>query len=99
MHKDRCYAEYGLSWCVGRIVDEGSHNPGGNFADISLRVAVKQATGTLMAFQPEFPHATTELAGAHNRICAITFSEHTLKAYEKAKKSARGLIVDSGPGL
>jgi hypothetical protein len=28
---------------------------GGNFVDLTLWIVVKQATGTLMAFQPEFP--------------------------------------------
>lgn len=98
VHKDKCYADYGLVWCVGREVDEDTQNPGGNFVDVSLRVGIKQDTGTLMAFQPDFPHGTTELAGAHNRTCAITFSEHILKAYEKAK-GAGGLTVESGSGL
>jgi hypothetical protein len=94
VHKDKCYAEYGLVWCIGRVVDGGS---GGNFADVSLRVAVEQAAGTLMAFQPEFPHGTTELDGAHSRTCAITFSAHILKAYEKAM-AAGGLKIESGSG-
>lgn len=82
------------------MVDEGSQNPGGNFVDVSLRIVVKQAAGTLIAFQPEFPHGTTKLAGAHNRICAITFSEHILKAYEKAiVAGGSGIESGSGTGL
>ena len=82
------------------MVDEGSQNSGGNFVDVSLRIVVKQAAGTLIAFQLEFPHGTTKLAGAHNRICAITFSEHILKAYEKAiVAGGSGIESGSGTGL
>ena len=95
VHIDKCYADYGLVWCFGREVDEDTPNPGGNFVDVSLCVAIKQATGTLMSFQPDFPHGTTKLAGAHNRTCAITFSEHIFKAYEKAM-GAGGSTVESG---
>lgn len=68
---------------------------GGNFVDITLRVVVRQATGTLMAFQPEYPHGTTRLCGAHNRTCAITFSTHILDAYKIAVAGAK---VESGLG-
>ncbi|KAJ7650551.1 hypothetical protein FB45DRAFT_1077286 [Roridomyces roridus] len=50
------------------------HNPqlphGGNFVDLSLKVLVQQATGTLLAHCPEYLHGTTELAGIH--ACGIT---------------------------
>ena len=53
-----------------------------------------QATGTLIAFQPEYPHGTTRLCGAHNHTCAITFSIHILDAYKIAVGGAK---VESGP--
>lgn len=68
---------------------------GGNFVDITLRVVVKQAKGTLMAFQPEYAHGTTRLCGAHNRMCTITFSSHILDAFRVAQGGTR---IDSGPG-
>ena len=64
---------------------------------MSLCVVVEQAAGTLMAFEPEYPHRTTQLNGAHNHKCAITFSLHICEAYEKAV-AAGGLIVESGSG-
>jgi hypothetical protein len=68
---------------------------GGNFVDITLRIVVCQATGTLIAFQPEYPHGTTCLCGAHNRTCAVTFLAHILDAY---RITVRGVKVESGPG-
>jgi hypothetical protein len=97
VHKDKCFARCGLGWCVGWVVDRGCQNPGGNFVDVSLRVVVEQAAGTLMAFEPEYPHGTTQLNGAHNCMCAITFSLHILEAYEKAV-AAKGVTVESGSG-
>jgi hypothetical protein len=48
-----------------------------------------------MAFKPECPHGTTRLCGAHNRLCAVTFSKHIFEAYLVAKNGAR---VDAGEG-
>ena len=56
---------------------------------------VQQATGTLMAFQPEHPHGTTCLFGAHNRMCTITFSSHIAEAFKIAME---GTKVESGAG-
>lgn len=70
-------------------------NPCGN---VSLCVAIKQATGTLMSFQLDFPHGTRKLAGAHNCTCVIAFSEHIFKTYKKGM-GAGGSTIESGPGL
>ena len=108
-HTDKCWAGYGLSFCVDRFVDDTpeqastcSHTNttkqiggGGNFVDITLGVVVQQATGTLMAFQPEYLHGTTRLCGAHNRMCTITFSSHIAEAFRIAVKGAK---VESGAG-
>ena len=67
----------------------------GNFVELTLRIVVKAATGTLMAFQPEYPHGTTCICGAHNQVCAITFSSHILEAY---KVAMAGNKVDPGFG-
>jgi len=63
--------------------------------DITLKVVVKQAKGTLILFQPEYPHGTTRLCGAQNRLCAITFSTHILEAYQVA---VQGMKVEAGDG-
>ena len=63
--------------------------------DITLRVVVKQAIGTLLLFQPEYLHGTTQLCGAQNRLCVITFSTHILKAYQIA---AEGTKLKAGDG-
>ena len=103
-HTDKCWASYGLSYCVGRVVDEQAEaasswpagpGGGGNFVDITLGVVVQQATGTLMAFQPEYLHGTTRLCGAHNRMCTITFSSHIAEAFKIAEK---GTKIKSGAG-
>jgi hypothetical protein len=100
-HTDKCWADYGLTYCVDRVVDEKQARTawpaggGGNFADITLGVVVQQATGTLMAFQPQYLHGTTRLCGAHNRMCTITFSSHIAEAF---KIAAEGTKVDSGAG-
>ncbi|KAK6971426.1 hypothetical protein R3P38DRAFT_2479492, partial [Favolaschia claudopus] len=47
---------------------------GGNFVDMSLRVVVEQATGTLFIFDPTHKHGTTRLCGAHNYTESFTFS-------------------------
>jgi hypothetical protein len=63
--------------------------------DITLRVVVKQAAGTLLLFQPEYLHGTTRLCGAQNRLCVITFSTHILKAYQIA---VEGTKLEAGDG-
>lgn len=111
VHKDRCFTRYGLSWCVGRTLDQVNSRArknsvaedcslwpklgGGNFVDVTLRVLVQQAEGTLMAFQPEYPHGTTRLCGAHNHMVTITSSQHIADAFRKAKL---GQTIESGPG-
>ena len=76
-------------------MDEDTQNPCGN---VSLCVAIKQATGTLMSFQLDFPYGTRKLAGAHNCTCVIAFSEHIFKTYKKGM-GAGGSTIKSGPGL
>ena len=58
VYKDKCFAHYGFGWCVEQVVDEDCQNPGGNFVEVSLCVVVKQAAGTLIAFEVEYPHET-----------------------------------------
>lgn len=63
--------------------------------DITLRVVVKQAAGTLLLFQPGYSHGTTRLCGAQNRLCTISFSTHILEAYQIAVK---GTKLEAGDG-
>jgi len=79
----------------GENKDAWPSGGGGNFVDITLRVVVKQAAGTLLLFQPEYLHGTTRLCGAHNRLCVITFSTHILKAYQIA---VEGTKLEAGDG-
>jgi hypothetical protein len=65
-----------------------------NFVELGLKVVVKQAAGTYMAFQPKYAHGTTRLCGAHNRMCTITFSSHILEAYKIAQE---GTKIEAGP--
>lgn len=60
--------------------------PGGSFVDVGLRVVVRQARGTLIAFQPEHQHGTTRLFGAHNYLCSINFSTKVLDAKKVAEE-------------
>lgn len=63
--------------------------------DVTLCVVVQQAEGTLMSFQPEFPHGTTRLCGGHNRMVTVTSSRHIAEAFKKAQL---GNTVESGAG-
>ena len=58
-------------------------------------VVVKQAAGTLLLFQPEYPHGTTRLCGAQNRLCTISFSTHIFEAYQIA---VGGTKLETGDG-
>jgi len=60
--------------------------PGASFVDVGLKVVVRQATGTIMAFQPEQLHGTTISNGAVNTGMAITFSRRVGDAWNDAKK-------------
>jgi hypothetical protein len=60
--------------------------PGSSFVDVGLKVVVRQATGTMMAFQPEQLHGTTIANGAVNTGMAITFSRRVGDAWEEAKR-------------
>ncbi|KAK7045248.1 hypothetical protein R3P38DRAFT_3347404 [Favolaschia claudopus] len=68
---------------------------GGNFVDMSLRVVVEQATGTLFIFDPTHKHGTTRLCGAHNYTASFTFSQRIMEAFEKAKLGAQ---IEAGKG-
>ncbi|KAJ7702941.1 hypothetical protein B0H16DRAFT_1639021, partial [Mycena metata] len=64
----------------------------------STRVVVKQATGTLFAFDPTFRHGTTHLCGAHNCTITIGFSAQIQAAFEHAKNGFHESGVGAGDG-
>jgi hypothetical protein len=68
---------------------------GGSFVDVSLKVAVKGAKGTMTCFLPEEIHGTTRLCGVHKRGMTIAFSASLAAAYKKAQQ---GMGVEEGPG-
>ncbi|KAJ7213132.1 hypothetical protein GGX14DRAFT_620293 [Mycena pura] len=55
---------------------------GGNFVDLTLKVKVLQATGTLLAHRPDYPHGTTRLCGAHGLGTTIPFTSRVLTAFQ-----------------
>jgi hypothetical protein len=68
---------------------------GDNFVDLTLRVVVKQAQGTMMAFKPTEVHGMTWLYGAHNRGLSLAFSSRILDAFQKAQE---GIQIESSAG-
>ncbi|KAK6974448.1 hypothetical protein R3P38DRAFT_3378644 [Favolaschia claudopus] len=67
-------------------------NGGGNFVDMTLKIVVHQAAGTLFAFNPAMGHGTTRLCGATNYLAAITFSSHIFKTFQMAQTG----IIEAG---
>src|SRR5258708_17946890 len=97
-HTDRAFCDYAFSFCVDRCIpNTPAKFPGASFVDIGLGVVVRQATGTMMAFQPEHLHGTTPAYGAINLGMAITFSRRVCEAFEHAKKLEGQVGVVSKP--
>ncbi|KAJ7737977.1 hypothetical protein B0H16DRAFT_1571330 [Mycena metata] len=71
---------------------------GGNFVQMSLKVVVKQATGTLLSFDPSFQHGTTRLCGGHNCTITIAFSARIKDAFEYAKNGFHESGAGAGDG-
>lgn len=73
--------------------------------DVSLRVVVKQAKGTLMVFKPKKPHGTTLACGAVNHAITIAFSQRIMAAWGGATDAERQEIVtqaragEGNPGI
>ncbi|KAJ3897757.1 hypothetical protein F5879DRAFT_708151 [Lentinula edodes] len=83
VHVDNCYAPWAFSFTAGRkkfstqSASDGITPPeygGANFVDITLRVVVVNAPGTLFSFQPQYPHGTTVTGGTTNFNIVFTFS-------------------------
>ena len=74
---------------------EGS---GGNFVDVTLKVVVKAAVGTLFVFQPSKLHGTTLSYGATNRNMAITFSKRVADGYREMVENGGSIFAGEGAG-
>lgn len=71
---------------------------GGSFVDVSLKVIVKQAQGTMLAFQPDLIHGTTVSHGAVNHIIAVTFCRSVAEMRkERETKDGSKTIIESFP--
>jgi hypothetical protein len=73
-------------------------NGGANFVDLGLKTVVKNCPGTLIAFQPEFLHGTTENCGVDNYILALPSTRRVHDAYmeleENGAKIEFGILCD-----
>ena len=87
-HTDQAYCKYAFVLCPERQNPDVQIHPfpGSTFVDVGLKVAVRQATGTMTAFQPEHLHGTTSARGAVNTTMIISFSRRINDAWEDAKK-------------
>ncbi|KAF8876371.1 hypothetical protein CPB84DRAFT_1689182 [Gymnopilus junonius] len=94
-HTDLCSLKWAFSWTVGRTGQESSpfasHKNGANFADLPLKVVVKNAVGTLLAFQPEELHGTTEKRGVINYQLSLTSTQRVAEAYVELESSGAGI--------
>ncbi|KAJ7937640.1 hypothetical protein B0H13DRAFT_2412721 [Mycena leptocephala] len=68
---------------------------GGNFVDLTLKVKVIQATGTILAHRPNTIHGTTRLCGARSCGFTIPFTERLLEGF---KMSHSEMDIVSGEG-
>jgi hypothetical protein len=59
---------------------------GGNFINVSLKVIIKGAKGTMVGFLPEHIHSTTRLCGMHKHGMTLAFSSQLTEAFKKAQQ-------------
>jgi hypothetical protein len=69
-------------------------NKGANFVDLGLQTVVENCPGTLIAFQPECLHGTTETQGVENYILAMPFIRKVYDAYMELE--AKGARIEFG---
>jgi hypothetical protein len=67
----------------------------GNFVEMTLKVVVKSASASLMAFDPTFCNGSTRLCGAHGHAVTLAFSQRIYNGYLQAKEGP-SIILDSG---
>ena len=62
-HTDLSSLIWAFAWIVGRFEPSPGalpQNKGANFVDLGLQTVIENSPGTLIAFQPEYLHGTTE---------------------------------------
>ncbi|KAL0946059.1 hypothetical protein HGRIS_012332 [Hohenbuehelia grisea] len=96
-HTDGSATNWTLSW----IVDEWGNETGGNsYVDLSLKVVVLPASGTLIAHRPRGYHATTVAKGKGSGTAGFTvaFTERVAKAYaEFVASKGVGAVIPFSP--
>lgn len=63
--------------------------------DLSLKTVVKNVPGTLIAFQPEEPHGTTETRGVINHILSLNSTSRVSEAYEELARSGASIAFSA----
>ncbi|KAJ3508985.1 hypothetical protein NLJ89_g5460 [Agrocybe chaxingu] len=89
-HYDPCYIKWAFTWTVGQELSQkslSSPNTGSSFVDLGLRVVVKSSVGTIMAFQPNELHGTTERHGTFNYGLSLTSTKCVRDGYLKLEES------------
>lgn len=72
---------------------------GASFVDVNLKVIVRQATGTGIAFQPDHMHGTTEAHGATSWSISHVFSQRVVDMIRDASDAdLRGIFPEQGAG-
>ncbi|THH29403.1 hypothetical protein EUX98_g4773 [Antrodiella citrinella] len=79
-HFDKNYAKWALILMVKCEVADSCTMPdgGASFVDVNLKVIVRQATGTGIAFQPDHMHGTTKAHGATSWSISHVFSQRVV---------------------
>lgn len=105
VHRDPTYCDFALAWIVGRQMDPVRRpenldcGSGANYVDVTLKIVVLSAPGTIMAFRPNHLHGTSKSYGAVNRGLAITFSRRVTDAYRDLDATGKAKFqVESGAG-
>jgi hypothetical protein len=73
----------------------GPKGGGASFVDLTLKVVVRQAPGTMMATRPNYMHATTKGYGMENSGVTITFSERIKEPWLAAIRGELEFSVNS----
>ena len=71
---------------------------GGNFVDVTLKVVVKAAVGTLFIFQPDKLHGTILSYGATNCNMAIIFFKCVADGYREMVENGESIFAGEGAG-
>ncbi|KAL0953056.1 hypothetical protein HGRIS_007257 [Hohenbuehelia grisea] len=98
-HSDASATNWTLSWI---IKEWGNENGGNAYADLSLKVVVIPAAGTMLAHRPRAFHVTTfaKAKGSGTAGFTIAFTEHVAKAYKEfAATNGQGAVLPFSPEM